>query len=91
LSALVQFGYDRSIPIYCCHPFQAHGLNVCVVRVEICFDPIAPWNGAVVGSEVDDIVEKMAHVALTSLYERSLTATTDTPIVLFHIRNQEDP
>jgi hypothetical protein len=34
--------------------------------VEIPIDPMAPWTGAVVGSEVDDTVEKMAHVALTT-------------------------
>jgi hypothetical protein len=34
--------------------------------VEIPFKPTAPWKDAVVGSEVDDTVEKRAHVALTS-------------------------
>jgi hypothetical protein len=63
---------------------------VCEVRVEIPFDPAAPWKGAIIGSEVDDAVEKIAHVALTSLCERSLATTTDTPIALFLIHNQDE-
>jgi hypothetical protein len=73
------------------NPIQTHGLNVCEVRVEIPFDPMAPWMGAVVGNELDDAIEKMAHAALTSLRECSLTATTDMSISLFPIHDQEDP
>jgi hypothetical protein len=61
---------------------------VCEVRVEIPFDPTALWKGAVVGSEVDDTIEKMAHMALILLCERSLA---DTSIALFPIRDQDDP
>jgi hypothetical protein len=42
-------------------------------------------------SDIDDAVEKMTHVVLTSLCECSLTATAAMPIVLFPIRVQEDP
>jgi hypothetical protein len=87
----VRLGYDGPIPVYRCHPFQAHGLNVCEVRVEIPFDPTAPWKGAVIGREINDAIEKMAHVALTLLCESSLTATADTPIALFPIQNQDEP
>jgi hypothetical protein len=52
---------------------------------------MAPWTGAIIGSEIDDTVERMAHVALTSLCERSLIFTTDMPIALFLSHNQEDP
>jgi hypothetical protein len=52
---------------------------------------MTPWKGTAVGSEVDDAIEKMAHVALTSLCERSLAATTDTLLALFLICNQEEP
>jgi hypothetical protein len=69
LSALIQLGYDGLIPIYRCHPFQAHDLNVYEVRVEIIIDPTAPWKGAIIRKEVDDVVEKMAHVTLTALCE----------------------
>jgi hypothetical protein len=53
---------DPPLPL----PFLlGHGLNVCEVLVEIPFDPTAPWKGAVVGRDIDDTIEKMAHVALT--------------------------
>jgi hypothetical protein len=91
LSALVRLGYDGPIPVYRFRPFQAHGLNVCEVRVEIPFYPMVPWKGAIVGSEIDDADKKMAHVALTSLCESSLTATADMPITLFLIQNLDEP
>jgi hypothetical protein len=48
--ALIYLGYDKPILLYHCHPFQAHGLNVCEVGGEIPFDPTALWTGAVIGS-----------------------------------------
>jgi hypothetical protein len=87
---LLRLDYDGSIPLYRCLPFQTHGLNVCEVRVEIPFDPMVLWTGAITGSEIDDAVEKMAHVVLTSLSERSLAATADMPIALVPIRDKED-
>jgi hypothetical protein len=91
LSALIRLGYDGPIPSYCCRPFRAHSLNVCEVRVEIPFDPMALWKGVIISNEVDDAIEKIAHMALTSLCECSLTATVDTPLALFLIFNQEEP
>jgi hypothetical protein len=64
---------------------------VCEVRVEIPFEPTAPWKGAVGVSEVDDTIENMAHFALTSLCEHNLAATADTLIALFLIHNHEEP
>jgi hypothetical protein len=55
--------------------------------VEIPFNPMVPWMGTVVGSEIDDDVEKMAHVMLTSLCESRLSATAEMPIMLFLIRD----
>jgi hypothetical protein len=66
-------------------------MNMCKVRVEIPFNPMTLQKGAIFGSEIDDTGEKMAHVALPSLCECSLSATADIPIVLFPIRDQEDP
>jgi hypothetical protein len=51
---------------------------------------MTPWRGAITGNEMDDTVEKMAHVALTSLCECSLATTSDTPIALFQIHNQDE-
>jgi hypothetical protein len=64
---------------------------MCEARVEIPFDAMVPWTGAIVGSELDDAILKMAHAALTSLCERSLTATTKMPILLFLVHDQEGP
>jgi hypothetical protein len=89
--ALIRLGYDEPILLYHCRRIQAHGLNMCEVRVEIPFNPTAPWMGVVVSSELDDAVKKMAHTALTSLCERKLATTTDMLIVPFPIHDQEDP
>jgi hypothetical protein len=59
--------------------------------VDIPLDPTTAWRGAIIGNEVDDAVEKMAHVALTFLFECSLAATADTLIALFPIQNQDEP
>jgi hypothetical protein len=59
--------------------------------VEIPINPTAPWIGAIIVSEVDDVVEKMAPMALTALCEQRLTDTADTLIMLFLIRGQEEP
>jgi hypothetical protein len=48
-------------------------------------------DGIIGGSELDDIVEKMAHLALSSLCECSLAATAVMPIALFSVHDQEDP
>jgi hypothetical protein len=42
--------------------FQARGLNSCEIRVDIPISPMAPWTRAVIRSEVDDAIEKMAHM-----------------------------
>ncbi len=55
------------------------------------FDPMEPWSGSIIGSELDTGVEMMAHIALTSLCEDRLTATAALPIALLPIRDQENP
>jgi hypothetical protein len=54
-------------------------------------DPAHPWLGSIVGSEPNIGVEMMAHIALTSLCEDRLAATTTLPIVVLLIQNQENP
>jgi hypothetical protein len=61
------------------------------VSVMIPLDPIEPWLGSVIGSKPETGIELMAHMALTSLCEDRLTATTVLPIVLLLIQNQENP
>jgi hypothetical protein len=45
----------------------------------------------VIGIELDDTVEQMAHVALTSFCVSHLADTTAMPIALFLVRYRGDP
>jgi hypothetical protein len=89
--ALIHLGYDGDAPIYYCRLSMAHGLDWCEVSVTIPFDPTEPWSGYIINSEPDIDIEMMAHIALTSLCEDLITATTTLPIALLPIQNQENP
>jgi hypothetical protein len=89
--ALLRLGYDGEIPIYHCRLSMTNGLDICETSMMIPFDQEDPWMWTVVGSKPDTTVEKMAHVALTSLCETRFAATSAMPISLFLIRNQENP
>jgi hypothetical protein len=89
--ALIRLGYDGGAPVYRCQLSRVHDLDRCEVSVTIHFDPVEPWSGSVMGSELDTGVEMMAHIALTSLCEDHLTATVALPIVLLPILGQENP
>jgi hypothetical protein len=83
---LIHLGYDRDAPVYHCRLSKAHSLDRCELSVTIPFDPTEPWLGYVIGSKPDTGVERMAHIALTSLCEDHLAATSALPIMLFLIR-----
>jgi hypothetical protein len=51
------------------------------------FDPTDLWSGSVIDSETDTGIERMAHIALTSLCEDCLAATAALPITLLPIQN----
>jgi hypothetical protein len=70
---------------------MVHGLDRCEVRMTVPFDPTESWSGSIIGSETDTGVEMMMHIALTSLCEDRLAATTGLPITLLPIRNEENP
>jgi hypothetical protein len=89
--ALLHLGYNGDVPVYRSHMSIAHGLDRCEVSVMIPLNPSEPWIRTVIGIELDDIIEQMAHVALTSLCESCFTATAAMPIALFPIHNQGDP
>jgi hypothetical protein len=61
------------------------------VSMMVPFNPIDPWMGTVVGSELDSTIEQMTLVALATLCESHLAATVEVPTTLFPIHNQEDP
>jgi hypothetical protein len=70
---------------------MAHGQDKCEVNVMISLSPMEPWMTTVIRVELDETVEQTAQVALTSLCESHLANTAAMTIVLFPIRNQEDP
>jgi hypothetical protein len=79
---LVRLGYDGDAPVYHCRLSMAHRIDQCELSVTIPFDPTEPWLGSIIGSEPDTNIELMAHMALTSLCEDRLTATSALPIAL---------
>jgi hypothetical protein len=89
--ALRQLGYDGDAPVYRGRMSMTHGQDKCEVNVVIPLNPMKSWMTTVIGVELDDTVEQTAQVTLTSLCETRLADTAALPIVLFLIRNQEDP
>jgi hypothetical protein len=90
-NALHQLSYNGDAPVYCGRMSMAHGQDKCKVNVVIPLNPTEPWIATVIGVELDETVEQMTQVALTSLCESRLADTAVMPIALFSIRNQEDP
>jgi hypothetical protein len=88
---LIRLGYDGGAPVYRCRLFRVHDLERCEVNVTIPFDPTRLWSGSIIGNEPDTGIEMMAHIALNSLCEDSLTTTAALPITLLPIQDQENP
>jgi hypothetical protein len=86
-----QLGYNGDAPVYRGRMSMAHGQDKCEVNVVIPLNPTEPWMATVIRVELDETIEQMAQVALTSLCESRLTDTAMMPIALFLICNQEDP
>jgi hypothetical protein len=89
--ALRQLGYDGDAPVYRGRMSMTRGQEKCEVNVVIPLNPMEPWITTVIRVKLDETVEQTAQVALTSLCETRLADTAAMPIVLFPIRNQEDP
>jgi hypothetical protein len=89
--ALRQLGYDGDASVYRGRMSMAHGQDKCEVNVVIPLNPMELWMSTIIRVELDETVEQTAQIALTSLCETHLTDTAVMPIVLFPIRNQEDP
>jgi hypothetical protein len=84
--APIRLGYDGDALVYCCRLSRVHDLDKCEVSMTIPFDPARLWSWSIIDSEPGTGIEMMAHIALTSLCEDRLTATTALPIW-----NQENP
>jgi hypothetical protein len=88
--ALRQLGYNGDAPVYRGCISMAHGQDKCEVNVVIPLNLTESWMATVIGVELDETVEQMTQVALTSLCESRLADTAVIPIALFLICNQED-
>jgi hypothetical protein len=67
--ALRQLGYNGDAPVYRGRMSMAHGQDKCEVNVVIPLNPMEPWMSTIIGVELDETVEQMAQVTLTSLCE----------------------
>jgi hypothetical protein len=69
--ALVQTGYGDRPPEYYGRLFEEYGLQRCEVYIDIPSDPVFPdvslWHAWAIGADIDDAMEKAAHMVLTAL------------------------
>jgi hypothetical protein len=90
-NALLHLSYNRDVSVYRARMSMAHGLDQCEIGVTIPLNQVEPWMATVIGVEVDDTVEQMAQVALTSLCGSGLADTAVMSITLFLTRYLGDP
>jgi hypothetical protein len=93
--ALVQTGYGDRAPEYYGWLYEEHGLQRCEVYVDILSHPVfpdgSPWSMWAIAADMDDAIEKAAHMALTTMCSQNLAATVGTPISLYPIQDRSDP
>jgi hypothetical protein len=93
--ALVQIGYGATALEYYSRLFEKHGLQRYEVYVDILSLPVFPdgslWSTWAIGADMDDAMEKVAHMALTALCSQNMAATAGTPISLYPIQDRSDP
>jgi hypothetical protein len=93
--ALVQTSYGDEVPVYYGWHFEEHSLQHCEVYIDIPSHPVfpdgSPCSVWVIGNDIDDTLEKVAHMALTALCSQNLPATTCMPISLYLIQDRSDP
>jgi hypothetical protein len=92
--ALVQTSYGDRAPEYYGWLYD-HRLQHCGVYVDIpshhVFTDGGPWSTWAIGIDVDDAMEKAAHMALTVLCSQNLAATAGMSISLYPIQDRSDP
>jgi hypothetical protein len=93
--ALVQTDYGDKVPEYYGWLFEEHGLQRYEVYVDIPSHPMfpdgSPWSTWVIKNNMDNAMEKAAHMALTTLCSQNMSATTGMPISLYPIQDRSDP
>jgi hypothetical protein len=69
--ALVHTGYMDRAPEYYGRLYEEHGLQRCKVYINIpshrVFPDGSPWSMWAIGADMDDAMDKAAHMALTAL------------------------
>jgi hypothetical protein len=92
--ALVQTGYGEEVSEYRGWLYMEHCLPHCEVHVDILshlvFPDGSPWSTWVIRNNMDDAIEKAAHLALITLCSQNLPATTDTHIFLYLVHHCSD-
>jgi DNA polymerase I-like protein with 3'-5' exonuclease and polymerase domains len=91
---LVQTGYGDKTPEYYGWLFEEHGLQRCEVYVDIPSHPMfpdgTPWSAWSIGADMDDAMEKAAHMVLTTLCSQNMPTIAGTPISLYPIQDRSD-
>jgi hypothetical protein len=89
--ALVQIGYGDRAPEYYGQLYEEHGLQRCEVYVDIPSHPVfpdgSPWSTWAIGDNMDDAMEKAAHMTLISLCSQNLAANAGMLISLYPIQD----
>jgi hypothetical protein len=82
-------------PEYYGRLFEEFDLQHCEVYIDIPSHPVfpdgSPWSAWAIGADMDDAMEKDAHMALTVLCSLNLPATVGTPMSLYPIQDRSDP
>jgi hypothetical protein len=88
---LHRFSYT-GLPTYRGHPYRQFGLGRCKVHVDLLAHPTNPtmtaWFTTARGDDLNDILERVVHQALTEFCERHLPVLGDTAITLLPIQNE---
>jgi hypothetical protein len=92
--ALVQINYGDRAPEYYGWFYEEHGLQRCEVYVDIPFHSVfpdgSPCSTWAIGADMNDVMEKTAHMALTALCSQNLATTAGTPISRYPIQDRSD-
>jgi hypothetical protein len=88
---LLHLGHNGDAPVYRGRMSMAHGRDRCEVSVMLPISPTEPWGMTVIGVELDETIEQVAHVALTALCGSRLNDTAAMPIAVFLICEKEEP
>jgi hypothetical protein len=82
-NTLLHLGYIEDVPIYHARMSMAHNMEQYEDNMTIPIKPEKPWTITIIGVELDDTVDKMAHFALASLCGSCLADTAMMPLALF--------